>query len=168
VEGEEKIIGVGNGNIASHEPNKVSHRKAYNGLCAVIVQTTTEPDDFRIVATSPRLVSGKISLMSIAPEPVSIVLDAKPMKLPTTSVEAVVTAEVRDRFGGIVNTATNSVTFKLDGPATFESGLLEEDVYAVNGKAMVKIKSFGKKGKVMIVAFGIELVPGRVQITVER
>gem|GEM_PF-4107504 len=166
MEGEEKIIGVGNGNITSHEPNKVSYRKAYSGLCAVIVQTTTQPGDFSVVATSPGLVSGKISLTSVAPKPVSIVLDAKPIKLSMDSGEAVVTAEIRDRFGGIVNTATNSVSFKLDGAATFENGLKEMIVQAVSGKAVVNIKALDKEGKATIIAFSEALIPGRVQIRI--
>jgi len=168
VEGEEKIIGVGNGNIASHEPNKVSYRKAYNGLCAVIVQTTTQPGDFSVIATSPGLVSGKISLTSVAPKPVSIVLDAKPTKLLMTSGEAVVTAEIHDRFGGIVNTATNSVSFKLDGAATFEDDGKDVTVQAVSGKAVIKIKALEKAGKPTITAFSEGLVPGRIQIAVAQ
>lgn len=68
VSGNGRIVGVGNGNIASHEPNKVSYRKAYNGLCVVIVQSTREAGEIFITATSPDLVSGNIIINSVSPE----------------------------------------------------------------------------------------------------
>jgi len=67
VKSDEKIIGVGNGNIASHEPNKTTFRKAYNGLCIAIVQTTTKAGEFTVIATSPGLISDKIMFTSIPP-----------------------------------------------------------------------------------------------------
>ena len=39
IAGTARIVGVGNGNITSHEENKDTVRKAYNGSCIVIVQT---------------------------------------------------------------------------------------------------------------------------------
>ena len=39
IEGPGKIIGTGNGNPSSHEPDKASQRKAFNGYCLVLVQT---------------------------------------------------------------------------------------------------------------------------------
>lgn len=35
-----KIIGVGNGNPSSHEPDKSTKRRAFNGYCAAVVQST--------------------------------------------------------------------------------------------------------------------------------
>ena len=40
VTGPGKILGVGNGDPSSHESDKVPHRKAFNGLCMVLVQTS--------------------------------------------------------------------------------------------------------------------------------
>ena len=65
VQGNEKIIGVGNGDIASHEENKSNSRRAFNGLCAVIVQMAAKPETFQVTAASPGLQSGKISLSSL-------------------------------------------------------------------------------------------------------
>lgn len=42
VTGPGKIIGVGNGDSSSHEPDKASERSAFHGLCMVLVQTTQE------------------------------------------------------------------------------------------------------------------------------
>lgn len=39
IDGPGKIIGVGNGNPASHEPDKASQRKTFNGYCMVLVQS---------------------------------------------------------------------------------------------------------------------------------
>ena len=39
VSGAADVIGVGNGNPTSHEPDVASQRKAFNGLCQAIVRT---------------------------------------------------------------------------------------------------------------------------------
>ena len=112
VVGDEKIIGVGNGNIASHEPNKVTFRKAYNGLCAAIVQSTAQAGEFTVTATSPGLVSGKIVITSVPPEPVRVVIDARPLELSLRKTSAI-TAEIQDKFGTVVASAENTVTFQI-------------------------------------------------------
>jgi beta-galactosidase len=68
VSGPGKIIGVGNGNIASHEANKAEFRKAYNGLCVVIVQSTLEAGKIIIGANSSDLIADKISIVSVSSE----------------------------------------------------------------------------------------------------
>ena len=60
IEGEGKIIGVGNGNPASHEDFKSNRRKAFNGLCLAIVQSTTKTGQIRVTAASAGLDSGSI------------------------------------------------------------------------------------------------------------
>jgi beta-galactosidase len=50
-----KLIGVGNGNPSSHEQDKGDRRRAFNGLCMAIVQSTREPGEIRLVASSPGL-----------------------------------------------------------------------------------------------------------------
>ncbi len=37
-----EIIGVGNGDPSSHEPDKATKRRAFNGCCAAVVQSTGE------------------------------------------------------------------------------------------------------------------------------
>ncbi len=66
IQGEGKIIGVGNGDMISHEANKVNYRKAYNGLCAAIVQSGQKAGEIVLTATSAGLQSGKISIRSVA------------------------------------------------------------------------------------------------------
>ena len=53
VTGPGKVIGVGNGNPSSHEPDKASKRKAFNGRCMVLVQSTGEAGTIRVTATAP-------------------------------------------------------------------------------------------------------------------
>jgi len=60
VSGPGALIGVGNGDPRSHEPDKALARLAFNGLCAAIVQAAKTPGEIRVEATSPGLQSGVI------------------------------------------------------------------------------------------------------------
>ena len=62
IQGEGKIIGVDNGNPGSHEDFKASHRKAFNGMCLAIVQSTAKPGQIRLTATSPGLKPGSVTI----------------------------------------------------------------------------------------------------------
>ncbi len=55
IEGPGKIIGTGNGNPSSHEPDKASQRMAFNGYCMVLIQTDKRAGDIRLKATSGEL-----------------------------------------------------------------------------------------------------------------
>jgi beta-galactosidase len=60
--GDAKIIGVGNGDPSSHEPDKCSgpqwQRKLFNGKCQVIVQAGKTPGAITIEATADGLIAG--------------------------------------------------------------------------------------------------------------
>ena len=60
IEGPGKIIGTGNGNPSSHEPDKASQRKAFNGYCLVLVQTDKKAGEIRLKASSDTLESNEI------------------------------------------------------------------------------------------------------------
>lgn len=62
IEGAGRIIGVGNGNPASHEDFKSNRRKTFNGLCLAIVQSTTEAGQIRLAAASPGLESSSLTI----------------------------------------------------------------------------------------------------------
>jgi beta-galactosidase len=64
IEGPAKIIGTGNGDPSSHEPDKASQRKAFNGYCMVLVQTDKTPGEIRLKATSGTLNETEIVLRS--------------------------------------------------------------------------------------------------------
>jgi beta-galactosidase len=49
------LIGVGNGDPRSHEPDHAGQRAAFNGLCAAIVQTTKTAGELRLEAAAPGL-----------------------------------------------------------------------------------------------------------------
>jgi beta-galactosidase len=66
IRGEGKIIGVDNGNPRSHEDFKAKQRKAFNGLCLVIVQSTSKAGAIRITASSASLQPDTLDLSSIA------------------------------------------------------------------------------------------------------
>lgn len=61
-----RIIGVGNGDPSSHEADKACGRRAFNGLCQVIVQTTRRAGAIRLKATSPGLKPAQVVLRARA------------------------------------------------------------------------------------------------------
>ena len=50
LEGPGQIIGVGNGDPSSHEPDKADKRSAFNGLAMVIIQATKQPGVIQLTA----------------------------------------------------------------------------------------------------------------------
>jgi beta-galactosidase len=60
IEGEGKLIGVDNGEPQSHEDYKSNRRRAFNGLCLAIVQSTAKPGRLQVTAISPGLKPGKV------------------------------------------------------------------------------------------------------------
>lgn len=52
VSGPGKIIGVENGDILDLSPHKVNYRKAFNGKCLLLIQTTDEKGTIEVKATS--------------------------------------------------------------------------------------------------------------------
>jgi len=65
VSGPGKIIGVGNGDPSSHEPDKAHKRRAFNGLCMVIVQSQKEPGEIRLEAFSPGLEPATVAITAV-------------------------------------------------------------------------------------------------------
>jgi beta-galactosidase len=61
VTGPGTLIGVGNGDPRSLESDKASSRRAFNGLCAAILQAAKTPGEIAIEATSPGLQSGSLA-----------------------------------------------------------------------------------------------------------
>jgi len=62
--GPAKLIGVGNGDPSSHEPDQASHRAAFNGLAQAIVQTTTKGGRIKLTAEAAGLKTGSLTLIS--------------------------------------------------------------------------------------------------------
>lgn len=57
-----KIIGVGNGDPSSHEEDKGNVRRAFNGLCMAIVQSTKQAGEIQLLASSPGLDSAETAI----------------------------------------------------------------------------------------------------------
>lgn len=55
VSGSGTLIGVGNGDPSSHESDKGTSRRAFNGLCVAILQASKEAGEVQLQATSPGL-----------------------------------------------------------------------------------------------------------------
>jgi beta-galactosidase len=62
IQGEGKIIGLDNGNPVSHEDYRANRRKAFNGLCLAIVQSTNKSGIIQLTAASPGLQSAGITI----------------------------------------------------------------------------------------------------------
>ena len=60
MEGQGSLIGVDNGDTQSHEDCKSNRRKAFNGLCLAIVQSTNNPGQIRVKVTSPSLQAASV------------------------------------------------------------------------------------------------------------
>lgn len=77
IEGHGKIIGVGNGDPSSHEPDKCEdgawQRTLFNGKCQVIIQSGTKPGMIKFDAKATGLWPGGTDIQTISPESVATV-----------------------------------------------------------------------------------------------
>jgi beta-galactosidase len=64
IDGPGRIIGTGNGNPSSHEPDKATQRMAFNGYCLVLVQTNKQAGEIRLKASSETLKDAEVILKS--------------------------------------------------------------------------------------------------------
>jgi len=62
--GPAKIIGVGNGDPSSHEPDKAEQRQVFCGYAEVILQTTRKAGSIRLTATADGLTKGVVKIAS--------------------------------------------------------------------------------------------------------
>jgi beta-galactosidase len=62
--GPGKLIGVGNGDPSSHEPDKANRRSAFNGLAQALVQTTVKDGEIKLKAEAAGLKAGVVTLIS--------------------------------------------------------------------------------------------------------
>ena len=85
IEGDGKIIGVGNGDPSSHEPDKCAdgawQRTLFNGKCQVIIQSGTKPGMIKFDAKATGLWSGGTDIQTISPESVATVTTDNKYKL---------------------------------------------------------------------------------------
>jgi beta-galactosidase len=62
VEGEGRLIGLDNGDPQSHEDYKAARRKAFNGMCLAIVQSTGKSGRIRVTANSSGLQPANLTI----------------------------------------------------------------------------------------------------------
>ena len=62
IEGAGLLVGVGNGNSASHESFKANERKAFHGLCLAVVQSIRKSGAIKLSATSEGLQGAEASI----------------------------------------------------------------------------------------------------------
>lgn len=87
ISGPGKIIGVGNGDPSSHEPDKCAdgmwQRRLFNGKCQVLVQSTGEAGMIKFEATAAGIYAGGTDIVTVAPASVEVVTNAA--KYPLTA-----------------------------------------------------------------------------------
>ncbi|MEM7550443.1 MAG: glycoside hydrolase family 2 TIM barrel-domain containing protein [Bacteroidota bacterium] len=64
VDGPAKIIGVENGDPLDHDPHKVNYRKAFNGMCLLMVQSTEDSGSITITASAEGLETTTLTIES--------------------------------------------------------------------------------------------------------
>lgn len=165
VAGGAQIIGVGNGNIVSHEPNKANYRKAYNGLCLAIIQSSKSPGNYKITATADGLESGELSVPAVEPKAREIFIQSRRFEDPRAGMTTTIEVEIMDKYGCRIETATASVALRIDGPAEFEAGRKNITLKILNGVAHVPV-TYRKKGLVTVWAEGAEDLKGKAKIWV--
>jgi beta-galactosidase len=69
VSGEGRLLGVGNGDPSSHEADKGSVRRAFNGLCCAIIQSSKSPGSIQVVASASGLRSATLAIPTTVSAP---------------------------------------------------------------------------------------------------
>ncbi len=67
IAGPGKILGVGNGDPSSLEPDKAFYRRAFNGYCLAIVKADKEPGEIVLRATSAGLLPAEVRIKAESP-----------------------------------------------------------------------------------------------------
>jgi len=85
ISGNAKIIGVGNGDPSSHEPDKCAEgawqRSAFNGKCQLIIQSGKTPGIIKIEAKAAGLWTGSTDIITVSPVSISNVNTDKKYEL---------------------------------------------------------------------------------------
>ena len=101
--GNAKIIGVGNGDPSSHEPDKYEEghwqRNAFNGKCQVIIQSGTEPGTIKFEASAAGLWSGSTDIITVSPVSIAHITsdkkyELKPSRARTNSIARMIGADI--------------------------------------------------------------------------
>ncbi len=92
ITGDAKIIGVGNGDPSSHEPDKCAdgawQRRLFNGKCQVIIQAGKKVDKIHFEATATGLWKGSTDIHTVSSEAVNTISFDKKYELKGEQAEA--------------------------------------------------------------------------------
>ena len=102
ISGNAKIIGVGNGDPSSHEPDKCAEgawqRSLFNGKCQVIIQAGTKPDLIKFEAKANGLWTGSTDIQTVSSGSIAVVtIDKKyqvPFSVPKKGVDKMLGADI--------------------------------------------------------------------------
>lgn len=98
IEGSGKIIGVGNGDPSSHEPDKCPkgawQRTLFNGKCQVIIQSGTIPGMIKFEAKATGLWSGGTDIQTVSPQSLSKISFDPKYKLTTSQSKRRITGKM--------------------------------------------------------------------------
>ena len=102
ISGDAKIIGVGNGDPSSHEPDKCAEgawqRSLFNGKCQVIIQAGTKPDLIKFEAKANGLWTGSTDIQTVSSGSIAVVtIDKKyqvPFSVPKKGVDKMLGADI--------------------------------------------------------------------------
>jgi beta-galactosidase len=64
IQGEGRSIGLDNGDMRSHEDYKGKTRRAYNGMCLAMLQSTSREGRIQVTATSPGLKPASLAIVT--------------------------------------------------------------------------------------------------------
>jgi beta-galactosidase len=64
-----RVLGVGNGDPSDLGPDKAAHRRAFNGLCLALVQSTREAGAIKLTATAPDLSPATVTIEAVKCKP---------------------------------------------------------------------------------------------------
>ncbi|HRX94192.1 MAG TPA: beta-galactosidase GalA [Chitinophagaceae bacterium] len=98
IEGNGKIIGVGNGDPSSHEPDKCPEgawqRTLFNGKCQVIIQSGTAPGMIKFEAKATGLWSGGTDIQTVSPQSLSKITTDPKYKLTSAQSKRRITGKM--------------------------------------------------------------------------
>ncbi|MBS1622147.1 MAG: glycosyl hydrolase 53 family protein [Bacteroidetes bacterium] len=91
IKGPGKIIGVGNGDPSSHEPDQCAEgawqRSLFNGKCQVLIQSTKEPGTIFFEAQAAGLNTGSTDIVTVSPGSISSINVDKNYQLSGTAAQ---------------------------------------------------------------------------------
>jgi len=98
ITGDAKIIGVGNGDPSSHEPDKIFdgnwQRHLFNGKCQVIIQSGKTASRIKFEAKGDSLYTGSTDIFTVGPATAGVTIKYKGQQPSAKKIERVIGADI--------------------------------------------------------------------------